>query len=438
MPISDEFSARLLPLLEDVAHSYGTPFHVYDAQGIVQTHLAMVRAFGGEPFRQYFAVKALPNPTVLSLLLGAGSGLDCSSAVELELARRVGAVGDDIVFTSNNTSVAEYRRALAMGAVITFDDRSFLAKLDTVPDVVSFRVSPTGLAAGSRLMGDATHSKFGVPVPELVEAYRDAQRLGATRFGIHGMTCANELDTDRAIRAATDIIELGADVADALGVGLDYINVGGGLGIPYYREDRPIDFGAYAAAIIEARDRCHGPAAPRILMECGRYVSGPHGVLVTRVINRCRKGHEVVGVDASMSALMRPGFYGAYHHLSLPFADGRPVSPFDVVGSLCENMDRFAVDRALPDPRVGDIALIHDTGAHGHAMGFTYNGRLRPAELLLMGNGDLVEIRRAEDFDDYIATACFPARPVPLSPAGPVGQPRRGHYMSPAGVGHGD
>jgi diaminopimelate decarboxylase/decarboxylase len=176
---------------------------------------------------------------------------------------------------------------------------------------------------------------------------------------------------------------------------------------------------------------------PRILMECGRYVTGPHGVLVTRVINRCRKGHEVVGLDASMPALMRPGFYGSYHHLSLPFADGRSVSPFDVVGSLCENMDKFAIDRHLPDPQEGDIALIHDTGAHGHAMGFTYNGRLRPAELLLMENGELVEIRRAEDFDDYIATACFPARPLPrLSPASNLStaHSQRQSHMSPAGA----
>ena len=413
MPISDEFAARLLPLLEDVADSYGTPFHVYDARGITRTHRAMARAFAGEPFRQYFAVKALPNPSVLALLLGAGSGLDCSSAAELELARRVGATADDIVFTSNNTSAAEYRLALGMGAVITFDDRSFLAKAGTLPDVVAFRVSPTGLAAGSRLMGDAAHSKFGVPLPELADAYREARRLGASRFGIHGMTCANELDTGRAIQAAVDIIKIGASVAGTLGVPLEYINVGGGLGIPYYPGERPVDFEAYAAAIIEARDRYHGPAAPRILMECGRYVTGPHGVLVTRVINRCRKGHEVVGLDASMPALMRPGFYGAYHHLSLPFAAGRPVSPFDVVGSLCENMDKFAVDRPLPDPRDGDLALIHDTGAHGHAMGFTYNGRLRPAELLLTEDGGLVEIRRPEDFGDYIATACFPPRPVP-------------------------
>lgn len=416
MPLSDAFARRLLPILEDIVAAYPTPFHIYDAGGIVDTHRAMVSAFRGEPFRQYFAVKALPNPAILSLLLDEGSGLDCSSPVELVLADRVGATADAVVFTSNNTDLAEYHRALRAGAIITFDDRSLLDKVDVLPPTVAFRISPHGLAAGSVLMGDAAGTKFGVPVEELADAYRQAARRGVTRFGIHGMTCANELDTDRATRAATDVIEVGARMAATTGIELEYLNVGGGLGIPYQPEDKPIDFNAYADAIVHSRRR-HFPArAPRILMECGRYVTGPHGVLVSRVINRCRKGRDIIGLDASMSALMRPGFYRAYHHLSLPFAAGRTTARFDVVGSLCENMDKFAVDRSLPDPREGDIAVIHDTGAHGHAMGFTYNGRLRPAELLLTPDGDVVEIRRAESFADYIATARWRPEPVLSAP----------------------
>ncbi|MCD0453409.1 diaminopimelate decarboxylase [Actinocorallia sp. API 0066] len=413
MPASEEFTARLLPLLREVVAVYGTPFHIYDARGIVATHRAMEAAFAGEPFRQYFAVKALPNPSVLRLLLAEGSGLDCASPVELELAARVGAEGDAVVFTSNNTAPQEYALARKGGALITFDDRAFFDRVDELPDVVAFRVAPHGLAAGSALMGDATRTKFGVPADELADAYREARRRGARRFGVHGMICANELDVGRAARAAADVIELGAAVAASAGVPLEYVNVGGGLGIPYRPGERPFDFAAYARAILAQRDASFpGPDKPKILMECGRYVTGPHGVLVTTVLNRSRKAREIAGLDASMSALMRPGFYGAYHHATLPFADDRAEATVDLVGALCENMDKFAEDRTLPDPRVGDIVLVHDTGAHGHAMGFTYNGRLRPPELLLTDDGDVVEIRRAETFEDYTATARWRPEPV--------------------------
>ncbi|WP_328719015.1 diaminopimelate decarboxylase [Streptomyces sp. NBC_00247] len=423
MPVSDTFAARLNPLLGDLVATYGTPFHIYDAAGIVDTYRAMTDAFAGEPYRQYFAVKALPNPHVLALLLAEGSGLDCASPVELGLAGSLGAGPGDTVFTSNNTARHEFELAHKTGSLVTFDDLTALDRCDPLPDTVAFRVSPHGLSAGSRLMGDAQATKFGVPVGQLADAYREAKARGARRFGIHGMTCANELDVDRAARAATDVVELGARVAEDVGIQLDYVNVGGGLGIPYRPEDRPFDFRRYAEAILAARRAAFPRSAPRVLMECGRYVTGPHGVLVTTVINRCGKGREVVGVDASMSALMRPGFYGAYHHVTLPFAQGRAEAPYDVVGSLCENMDKFAIDRPLPDPREGDVLLVHDTGAHGHAMGFTYNGRLRPAELLLTGDGDIVEIRRAETYDDYVSTV--PGTPASVLPATPHARQER-------------
>lgn len=412
MPISEDFANRLLPVLPRIVAEYGTPFHVYDARGIIGTHRAMGREFDGVAFRQYFAVKALPNPAVLALLLAEGSGLDCSSLTELLLADRVGARGEDIVFTSNNTSMAEYARALDAGALVTFDDRTMLLKAGTLPDVVAFRVSPHGLSASSQLMGDAVHSKFGVPAHEIVDAYRDARRRGATRFGIHGMSCANELDTRRAIQAAVGLLELAGRVSAEAGVELAYVNVGGGLGVPFRPQDEPLDFRSYATAIVAARNRVFGADGPRILMECGRFVTGPHGVLVSRVINRCRKGRDVVGLDASMSALMRPAIYGAYHHISLPFAGGRRLAPFDVVGSLCENMDKFATGRLLPEPREGDVVLIHDTGAHGHSMGFTYNGRLRPAEFLFTVDNEVVEIRRAETFEDYVGTVSWWPEPA--------------------------
>lgn len=418
MPLSESFAARLAPIISDLAATCGTPFHIYDAAGMLATHRAMVAAFGDWPFRQYFAVKALPNPAVLSRLLAAGSGLDCSSPVELQLARAVGARGEQVVFSSNNTVAEEYAAARIAGALITFDDPAHLARADHLPEVVAFRVAPHGAAAGSTLMGGAGQSKFGVPRGQLVAAYRQAQVRGAARFGIHGMTCANELDAGTAIRAARDLVAAAAEVAEALGIAFDYVNFGGGLGIPYRPGEASFDFSAYAAAIRTMLSETFPGNRPRVLMECGRYVTGPHGVLVARVVNRMAKERRIVGLDASMSALMRPGFYrGAYHHITLPFVapGGREPVTVDVVGSLCENIDRFAVDRSLPDPRVGDLVYIHDTGAHGHAMGFTYNGRLRPAELLLTEAGEVLEIRRAETFADYTGTLRWD--PVAVGPA---------------------
>jgi diaminopimelate decarboxylase len=421
MPMSAGFSARLLPMLEELVADYPTPFYVYDAAGITATYRAMVDAFGDQPYRQYFAVKALPNPHLLEMLLDEGSGLDCASPVELLTALRVGATGEDVVFTSNNTSRGEYELALHVGAVVTFDDRSFLDKVDVLPAPVAFRVAPHGLSSGSGLMGDPVRSKFGIPVDQIDEAYRAARCRGATRFGIHGMTCANELDLDRAVQAAVDVVEVAARVCAAAGIELEYVNVGGGLGVPYRPEDKPLDFALYADALVAALRRQFGSTPPRLLTELGRYVTGPHGVLVSRVVTRCRKGRDIIGLDASMSALMRPALYGAYHHVSLPFSTGRPELPFDVVGSLCENRDKFAEGRLLPEPEEGDIAILHDTGAHGHAMGFTYNGRLRPAELMLTGDGEVLEVRRAESFEDYLATVR--RRPQPVLPGGRVGRP---------------
>nr|WP_189664088.1 diaminopimelate decarboxylase [Pseudomonas sp. SWRI111] len=391
----------MLPLLDELTKTYPTPFHLYDERAIVQTHRNVAQAFADSAFRQYFAVKALPTPAILSLLLKEGSGLDCSSPVELMLAERLGARGDDVVFTSNNTSLSEYQMALQAGALITFDDRSMLERVATLPDIVAFRVSPHGVIARSSQMGNARQSKFGVPEAELIQSYRQARDRGARRFGIHGMMCANELSLEAAVQAGVQVIEVGARVAREAGIELEYINIGGGLGIPYRIDDQALDLTAYAEALKRSLKQAFPRHTPKLLMELGRYISGPHGVLVSRVINRCSKGREIVGLDASMSALMRPGLYGAYHHLTLPFAGQRAEGVFDVVGALCENFDKFAEDRPLPTPRIGDLALIHDTGAHGHAMGFTYNGRLRPAELMLTDAGDVVEIRRAETFEDH-------------------------------------
>jgi diaminopimelate decarboxylase len=417
MPIPAMFEARLMPLIRGLAASYGTPFHIYDEQGLIASHLSIIKAFEGWPFQQYFAVKALPNPAVLARLVAHGSGLDCSSPAELRLAEIVGARGNAIVFTSNNTSDAEYASALQLGAHITLDDRRFLDRASHAPDVVTFRVSPHGRAAGSALMGEVGHSKFGVPPDQLSDAYKAAVDRGVSRFGLHGMTCANELDVDRAIRAAVDLIDLATSIERLVGIKFEYLNFGGGLGIPYRPGEIAFNFDRYASAIRDAlRGAFPGRRLP-VKMELGRIVSGPHGVLVATVINRLTKARQIVGLDASMSALMRPAFYRtAYHHISLPFANHRQVIQVDVVGSLCENIDRFAVDRLLPDPLEGDLVIIHDTGAHGHAMGFTYNGRVRPGELLLTSHSEVLEIRRPERFEDYVATVCFQPKRVDADP----------------------
>lgn len=412
MPISDSFATRLGAILPDLLEKYPTPFHLYDLSGMLASHHELCAAFSEFAYKQYFAVKALPNPAVLRALLHAGSGLDCSSEVELRLATEVGASGEDIVFTSSNTAPAEYAGALASGALITLDDVRVMERVDTLPPIVTFRAGSREETPGSDLMGGATRSKFGVPRDRLVDAYRMALNRGAVRFGIHCMTLANELSLERAVDAAKDLIETARHLADQLSVDFEVINFGGGIGIPYRPGEMGFPFPRFARQITEALESAFGSRMPKIVTEYGRCITGPNGVLVCRVITRSRKGVEIAGVDASMSALMRPGIYGAYHHASLPLAAGRNTVLVTIAGSLCENMDRFAIDRAMPDPREGDIVLIHDTGAHGAAMGFTYNGRLRPAELLLTDENEVFEIRRHETYDDYTATVEWNPRPV--------------------------
>jgi diaminopimelate decarboxylase/decarboxylase len=414
MPASPAFLERLARVVPDLARGYGTPFHVYDAAGILASHRAIVSAFGDWPARQHFAVKALPNPAVLKLLAEAGSGLDCSSPAELLLADAAGVTGRDIVFTSNNTTRAEYEMALARGCLVTFDDVAHMDRAQRLPGTVAFRVAPHTGGASSALMGAAGASKFGVPRGRLAEAYARARARGARSFGIHGMTCANELDLARALQAARDLVATALEVEREAGITFDYVNVGGGLGIPYRPGEAPFDLAGWAAGLVGLLREAFGGRQVRLVTELGRIVTGPHGVLVTTVVNRLDKGRAIVGLDASMSALMRPGFYeNAWHHVTLPFAGKeRPRVLADVVGSLCENVDRFAVAREMPDPREGEIVYIHDTGAHGAAMGFTYNGRLRPAELLLMPDDGVLEIRRAETFSDYVATVVEGGRPL--------------------------
>lgn len=406
MPIRSNFSEKLFPIVSDIIAHYKTPFYVYDLEGILSTHHAMMDCFKKYEFKQYFAVKALPNPVIIKKIADLGSGLDCSSPMELKIAEACGVQGDSIVFTSNNTSIAEYEMALNAGALITFDDLAYLKRASNLPDIVSYRVSPASFVSNSVLMTGSQGTKFGVPKDQILEAYKEAIKRGVKKFGIHGMSCANELNVHKAINFAEELIGIVKWIQDELNINFTYINFGGGMGIPYYPEDTPFNFQAYAEAIEEMLASAFDNK-PKIIMECGRYVTGPHGVLVAEVINRVKKERDIVGINASMSDIMRPGFYKtAYHHITLPEVNenSREEKIVDVVGPLCENMDRFAIDRKITNPQIGDIVLIHDAGAHCHAMGFNYNGRLRPAELMLNEANEVVEIRRAETYNDYTST----------------------------------
>lgn len=407
MPISPNFRRRLYPHLDAIAAHFGTPFHLYDETGIRQTVQHLYRAFQAFDFREYYAVKALPNPHILRLLYEEGCGFDCSSIPELMLARQIGATGDAIMFTSNNTTPEEFAFAAGQGGcILNLDDISLLDRVAPFPDLISFRLNP-GSEVGNAIIGKPREAKFGVPGAQIADAYRRARERGARRFGLHAMIVSNERDAAVLLAVVQTLCQTAQQLQAELGIRLAFINIGGGLGIPYRPGEPALDVNALADGIAALWEDA-GLTGTRLYMESGRYVTGPHGVLVTRVINQKASYRRYIGVDANMSALMRPALYGAYHHIEVP---GKPLDDnaqvVDVVGALCENNDKFAVQRPLPPVEVGDLLVIHDTGAHGHAMGFNYNGRLRPQELLLRRDGTVARIRRAETPDDYFATLDF-------------------------------
>jgi diaminopimelate decarboxylase len=410
--MSADFSRRLDPLLDDIADHFGTPFHIYDEKGIRANARSLVKTFATpEGFREYFAVKALPNRRILEIMAAEGLGFDCSSIPELVLARMVGASGENIMFTSNNTTAEEFDAARAAGgSIINLDDISLIDKLDPFPTRICFRYNPGARRTGNAIIGNPVEAKYGVSHDQIVEAYRRAIQRGAARFGLHTMVASNELDYRHIAETTRMLLEIAALVGRELGIRFEFINIGGGIGIPYQPEQPTFDLEALAAEIRQAFDlfrRMNG-YAPQLFMECGRCMTGPHGVLVTRVINHKAIYRRYVGVDACMSALMRPAIYGAYHHISAPaHRNGSPRQVVDVVGSLCENNDKFAVQRELPAVAEGELLVIHDTGAHGHAMGFNYNGRLQPKELLLKTDGHVEMIRREQRIEDYLATLQF-------------------------------
>lgn len=391
--------------------SYPTPFYVYDEAGIKNCVRELYRAFSwNKGFREYFAVKALPTPAILRLLSSLGCGADCASVTELMLCRRSGIEGTHIMFSSNETSDAEYRAACELGAIINLDDITQIENLERacgVPETVCCRYNPGRFHITNEIMGRLYDSKFGMTPEQLMEALAKLREKGVRRFGIHAMLASCSLDEEYYPNLARELFRLVLEVREKLGISISFIDLSGGIGIPYLPSEHAVDIMAIGEGVRRAYEElieANGMEL-EIYTELGRYITGPYGYLVTSVIGKKHIYKEYVGVDATACDLMRPAIYGAYHHVSVLGKEDAPrETVVDVVGSLCENNDKFAVDRALPKVELGDILVIQDAGAHGHSMGYNYNGKLRSAELLLRENGELKLIRRAETPEDYFAT----------------------------------
>jgi len=399
-----------------IARSFPTPFYIYDEVGIRRRahYLQQTMNAAGVPgFRNHFAVKALPNPSILTILREEGMGMDCSGLAELHLAERAGVRGEDIIFTSNTTAMSEFETARGMGVVINFDDlshvRMFLQRFGS-PEVGCCRYNPGNLTfpgIDQHIIGQPAEAKFGMPTENIIRAYRELRDAGVRRFGLHAMLLSNNLDYRSHLKIADLLFGLADKLHQDLGISFEFIDLGGGIGVPYRPSEEPFDLEAYAKGLAALYDRhqLKKIGSPCICMESGRWVTAESGYLITRVIHRKYSHKRYVGVDATMANLMRPGMYGAYHHISVLEADGRgPGETVDVTGSLCENNDKFAIDRLLPRTKIGDYLAIHTVGAHGHTMGYNYNGRLRSAELLLESAGGVRLIRRAETLDDLFST----------------------------------
>jgi len=409
-------SRKLLPFdksfIDTIRQEHPTPFYIYDEASIRRNARRLLKAFAWCPsFREYFAVKASPNPHLVRIFHEEGCGADCSSLAELVLCERVGIRGESIMFTSNNTPAHEYKKAVELEAIVNLDDMTHIDYLEQhvgTPDLICFRYNPGALRTGNAIIGQPEEAKYGFTREQLFQGYAEANRRGANRFGLHTMVASNELDPDFFVETARMLFSLANELHRELGIRLEFVNLGGGMGIAYRPEQEPLDLEYISRGIEEAYNEmiASTPLHPlSVYMENGRIMTGPYGYLVTEAIHEKNTYKRYVGVDACMANLMRPAIYGAYHHITVLGKEKQPTCEVvDVVGSLCENNDKFAIDRALPPVEIGDLLVIHDVGAHGHAMGFQYNGKLRSAELLLREDGSIQQIRRAETLDDYFAT----------------------------------
>lgn len=403
--------------LEEIAKEYPTPFHLYDEKGIRENARALKEAFSWNPgFKEYFAVKATPNPFILKILQDMGCGTDCSSETELMLSKACGFTGHDIMFSSNDTPPEEFKMADELGAIINLDDFTHIAcvekVLDTFPETMSCRFNPGGLFRISNdIMDNPGDSKYGMTEEQLTEAFRILKDKGVKHFGIHAFLASNTVTNEYYPLLAKILFELAVRVKNAAGVHIAFINLSGGIGIPYRPDQEPNDIRVIGDGVRKVYEEVLVPAGMgdvAIFTELGRFMLGPYGALVTRAIHEKHTYKEYIGVDACAVNLMRPAMYGAYHHITVMGKENAPCDhKYDVTGSLCENNDKFAVDRMLPEIQMGDLLFIHDTGAHGFSMGYNYNGKLRSAELLLQEDGSVRMIRRAETPKDYFATFDF-------------------------------
>ena len=403
----------------EIKQSYPTPFYIYDERGIRENARALKAAFAWNPgFKEYFAVKATPTPGILKLLREEGCGLDCSSLTELMMAQRCGFSGGEIMFSSNETPAEEFELAAGLGAYINLDDIThvdFLQKtLGRVPETVCCRFNPGGLFTlgeskeGFQVMDNPGQAKYGMTRPQLAQAFARLKELGAKRFGIHAFLASNTISNEYYPALARLLFQTAVDVAEETGCYVAFINLSGGVGVPYRPEQSANDIAVIGEGVRRAYEEILVPAGmgdAAIFTELGRFMLAPFGHLVTTAVHEKHIYKEYIGVDACAANLMRPAIYGAYHHITVLGKEDAPCDHvYDVVGSLCENSDKFAIDRPLPEIEMGDILAIHDAGAHGFSIGYNYNGKLRSAELLLREDGSVELLRRAETPDDYFAT----------------------------------
>ena len=397
--------------LKEVINKYPTPFHIYDERIIKENLRRLKNAFDWVEFKEYFAVKATPNPKIVKIFADNGAGADCSSLAELLISKKAGLSNKNIILTSNDTPVEEFEKALELGAIINLDDIShldFLANNAGLPEILCFRYNPADISnEGNDIIGKPQDAKYGLTRKQIFEAYKSARDKGVKHFGLHTMVASNELYTQIFLTTAEIMFNLALELKQKLNIELEFINLGGGIGIPYKPEQNPVDLDAVGAGIHRLYDEIlvKNNLRPSLAMESGRAMTGNAGWLVSTVRHLKHTYKNYVGLDSCMADLMRPALYGAYHHITVVGKENKPLDHvYDVTGSLCENNDKFAIDRDLPEVEVGDILIIHDTGAHGHAMGFNYNGKLRHAELLIRENGKIEMIRRAETIEDYFST----------------------------------
>ena len=398
--------------LAEITAQFPTPFHLYDEKGIRERARALHKAFSWNPgFKEYFAVKATPNPAILKILKEEGCGVDCASYVELLMSQKLGFAGQDIMFSSNNTPAEEFQFARDLGATINLDayeDVAFLKEVAGIPKVISCRYNPGGVfELGTSIMDNPEEAKFGMTKDQLIQAFKELKDLGAEKFGIHAFLASNTVSNDYYPELARQLFELAVKVVAETGVELDFINLSGGVGINYQPEGEENDIAVIGQGVRQAYEAILTPAGlgqVKIYTELGRFMLAPYGLLVTKVTHKKQTYRTYLGVDASAVNLLRPAMYGSYHHITNMDRPECETEVVDVVGSLCENNDKFAINRSLPVSQIGDTLVIHDTGAHGFSMGYQYNAKLRSSEILLEQDGNVRMIRRAEKPEDYFAT----------------------------------